>query len=108
MDLVKVAERAQLLAGERKVIEHGEHEILVLALDGCIYAVGNICTHDEVWLDDGTLHPDTCEIECPMHEGRFDLRTGQATHEPAETSLPTYSVRVEGENVLVEVPSATS
>jgi nitrite reductase/ring-hydroxylating ferredoxin subunit len=103
MDLVRVAERAELLAGARKVIEHGEHEVLVLALDERIYAVGNICTHDEVWLDDGTLHPDTCEIECPMHEGRFDLRTGTATHEPAEDPVPTYPVRIVGDEVFVEI-----
>ena len=104
MDLVKVASRAELLGGARKLIDHGEHEVLVLALGDRIYAIGNICTHDEVWLDDGTLHPDTCEIECPMHAGRFDLRTGAATHEPAETPLPSYAVRVEGDEVFVEIP----
>ncbi len=104
MDLVRVASRAELLGGERRVIEHGEHEVLVLALGDCIYAIGNICTHDEVWLDDGTLHPDSCEIECPMHEGRFDLRTGAATREPAETPVPSYPIRVEGDEVFVEIP----
>jgi nitrite reductase/ring-hydroxylating ferredoxin subunit len=104
MDLVKVADHSAVLAGQRTVVEHGDHEILVLAVGDCIYAVGNICTHDEVWLDDGTLHPDSCEIECPMHEGRFDLRTGAATHEPAEAPVPTYVVRVEDEEVFVEVP----
>jgi nitrite reductase/ring-hydroxylating ferredoxin subunit len=103
MDLVRVAQRAEILCGERRVIEHGEHEILVLALGDCIYAIGNICTHDEVWLDDGTLHPESCEIECPMHEGRFDLRTGAATHEPAERRLPTYPVRLDGDDVYVEI-----
>jgi nitrite reductase/ring-hydroxylating ferredoxin subunit len=103
MDLVRVAERAELEAGERKVVEHGEHEVLVLMLNDCIYAVGNICTHDEVWLDDGILHPDSCEIECPMHEGRFDLRTGDATHEPAERPVPTYPVRVVDGEVFVEI-----
>ena len=104
MDLVRVAERAELLAGERKVIEYGEHEILVLALNDCIYAIGNICSHDAVWLDDGVLHPESCEIECPMHEGRFDLRSGTATHEPAETPVPCYVVRVEGDEVFIEIP----
>lgn len=103
MDLVRVAERAELLGGARKVIEHGEHEILVLASGDCIYAVGNICTHDEVWLDNGILHPDSCEIECPMHEGRFDLRTGTATREPAENPVPTYPVRIVGDEVFIEI-----
>src|SRR6202161_2496696 len=101
MDLVRGAERAELLAGERRVIGHGEHEILVLAMNDCIYAVGNICTHDEVWLDDGILHPDSCEIEFPMHEGLFDLRTGAATLEPAERPVPTYVVRLEGDEIFI-------
>lgn len=104
MDLLKVAERAELEAGARKVVEHGGHEVLVLMSDDCIYAVGNICTHDEVWLDDGILHPDSCEIECPMHGGRFDLRSGEATHEPAEAPVPTYAIRIEGDEVFVEIP----
>jgi nitrite reductase/ring-hydroxylating ferredoxin subunit len=104
MDRVRVASRSELLAGKRKVIEHGEHEVLVIAVEDCIYAIGNICSHEEVWLDDGTLHAETCEIECPMHEGRFDLRTGAATHEPAQIPLPTYTVRIEGDAVFIEVP----
>ena len=103
--LVRVGSRAQIAdRGQRVVSEFGEHEILTLALDGQIYAIGNICTHDEVWLDDGTLHPGTCEIECPMHEGRFDLRTGEATHEPCERPVPVYKVVIDGDDVLVELP----
>ena len=97
---------AQLENGERFVAESGEHEILVLALGAEIFAIGNICSHEEVWLDDGDLHIETCEIECPMHEGRFNLRTGAATHEPAETPIPIYEVVINGEDVFVEVPPA--
>lgn len=104
MDLIRVAAREEILGGARKVIEHGEHEVLVLALDDDIYAIGNVCTHEDVWLDDGTLHAETCEIECPMHAGRFDLRTGAATHEPCEVAVPTYAVRIEGDDVFIEVP----
>jgi nitrite reductase/ring-hydroxylating ferredoxin subunit len=104
MPYVKVAERSKLVAGERVIHEERGHEVLVLALDDEIYAIGNVCTHDEVWLDDGTLHPESCEIECPMHAGRFDLRTGAATHEPAETPVPSYAVRVDGDDVLIDIP----
>ena len=81
----------------------GEHEILVLRLGSETYAISNICSHEQVWLDDGILHEATCEIECPMHDGRFDLRTGAATHEPAEMPIPTYAVEVEGDDVFVVV-----
>jgi nitrite reductase/ring-hydroxylating ferredoxin subunit len=105
--LLRAASRTQLSAdGDRIVVEEGEHEILLVVLGGTIHAIGNICTHDEIWLDDGTLHPESCEIECPMHEGRFDLRTGAATHEPCERPVPVYRVVTEGEDVFVEVPGA--
>ncbi len=38
-----------------------------------------------------------------MHEGRFDLHTGAATHEPAEDPVPTYPVRIVGDEVFVEI-----
>ncbi|HTX09651.1 MAG TPA: non-heme iron oxygenase ferredoxin subunit [Solirubrobacteraceae bacterium] len=105
MRFVRVADLRELAEGKRVVAELEEHEILVVSLAECVYAIGNICTHDEVWLDDGILHPETCEIECPMHEGRFDLRTGVATHEPAEDPVPSYPVRIEGDDVFVGIPS---
>lgn len=101
---VRVASLAELLEGKRVVTEIDEHEILVLAVGAAVYAVGNICTHEEVWLDDGDVHEATCELECPMHEGRFDLRTGAATNYPAEEPIPTYAVVVEGDDVLVAIP----
>jgi nitrite reductase/ring-hydroxylating ferredoxin subunit len=101
---VRVADLTALAAGARVVAEIDDHEILVLSFNECVYAVGNVCTHDQVWLDDGILHEDTCEIECPMHEGRFDLRTGAATHEPAEEPVPSYPVKVEGDDVFVGLP----
>jgi nitrite reductase/ring-hydroxylating ferredoxin subunit len=90
--------------GQRVVFEIDDHEILVVALNGRLFAIGNICTHDQIWLDDGDLHPETCEIECPMHEGRFDLRTGAATQLPCERPVPWYPVTVEGDDVLVDLP----
>jgi len=99
-----IGSRSEIEAGKRVVAEIEDHEILIVALGAEIYAIGNICTHDDVWLDDGTLHPETCEIECPMHEGRFDLRTGLATHEPAETPLPSYEVKFDGDQVLIGLP----
>jgi nitrite reductase/ring-hydroxylating ferredoxin subunit len=101
---VAVASLAELRERGRLVVEPEDHEILLLTLGPAIYAIGNICSHEQVWLDDGTLHEDTCEIECPMHEGRFDLRTGLATHEPCEVPVPSYPVRIDGDDVLVALP----
>ena len=66
------------------------------------YATGNICTHAEALLSDGML--DGCEIECPLHMGRFDIRTGEALTSPVEVDLPTYPVRVAGDRLEVCLP----
>jgi nitrite reductase/ring-hydroxylating ferredoxin subunit len=99
----RVASTAELADGALLAVDVDGLEILLARLGDTVFAVGNICTHDHVWLDEGDLHADTCEIECPMHEGRFDLRTGAATHEPCEEALPAYEVRIDGDDVLVAV-----
>ena len=79
----------------------GNEEILLAKVDGEYFALEDACTHAFGMLSDGDLHSDTCEVQCPIHEGRFDLRTGMATAEPAEEPVPAYEVRIEGENILV-------
>jgi nitrite reductase/ring-hydroxylating ferredoxin subunit len=101
---LRVGSLAEVRERERMVVEHGAHEILVVALGQEIFAIGNICSHAEVWLDEGDLHPETGEIECPMHEGRFDLRTGRATALPCERPVPSYAVTIVGNDVLVTLP----
>ncbi len=76
---------------------------LVLArVAGEFYAVDSVCTHNEGYLDEGSLSG--CEIICPLHSGKFDLRTGNATWGPVFDPLTTYEVRVEGDDVLVGPP----
>ena len=89
--------------GELSAVDVGEEEVLVVRLGDAVYAVRNLCSHAEGWLDMGRLHRESCEVECPLHEGRFDLRTGAPTHEPCTEPIPSYPVRVEGGNVLVAV-----
>jgi 3-phenylpropionate/trans-cinnamate dioxygenase ferredoxin subunit len=66
-----------------------------------IYAVANVCTHDDGPLGAGTL--DGHQIECPRHGARFDVRTGDVTSLPAIVPVPTFAVKVEGEDVWVDV-----
>jgi nitrite reductase/ring-hydroxylating ferredoxin subunit len=102
--LVRVAALSELPPGGMLAVDVGELEILLARIGDTVLAIGNVCSHDQVWLDAGTLHEASCEVECPMHEGRFDLRTGAPTHEPCEVPVPSYPVRVEGDDILLEVP----
>jgi 3-phenylpropionate/trans-cinnamate dioxygenase ferredoxin subunit len=78
----------------------GGEEICVFNHRGSIGAVGNVCTHAEFLLSDGTLRNDGT-VECAWHGARFDCRSGRVCRGPAEEPLPVYEVRVERGRVLV-------
>jgi 3-phenylpropionate/trans-cinnamate dioxygenase ferredoxin subunit len=69
--------------------------------DGQIYAIDDVCTHDGGSLDQGELQGYT--IECPRHGARFDVRTGRVVALPAIVPVDTFPVKVEGDDVLVDV-----
>lgn len=96
-----VATTDELQSGERIVVEIGHHVIGVFNVDGQYYAIRDVCTHDDGPLADGELIG--CEIECPRHGARFDLRDGSVTAPPAVRPVPIYPVRVEGDEIQVEV-----
>ena len=75
-------------------------EILLCHADGNIYAIEDICTHDGAPLDQGQL--EGCRITCARHGAQFDVRTGEVLALPAVIPLPTYTVRVQGDDVFVD------
>lgn len=97
---VKVARAADIAPGEKKIVEVDGVLVVVVNLDGRFFAVEDVCTHDGGPLGEGRL--DGCELICPRHGARFDVRTGAATRLPAVEPVPTYKVRVEDGDVLVE------
>ncbi len=74
-------------------------ELAFYSVEGEVFATDNICTHGQARLCEGFLLGH--EIECPLHQGRFDVRSGQATCEPAEEAVRAYPVRIEGGRVYV-------
>jgi len=65
------------------------------------FATDGLCTHEQVHLEDGLVMDYI--IECPMHNGRFDYRTGEAKGAPACVNLKTYPVKVEDGGVFIEI-----
>ncbi len=90
--------------GEMVGLEIGEARIVLYNVDGTYFATDNICTHAFALLSDGWLEDGV--IECPLHAGRFDVRSGEAIAEPAECSLRTYAVRVADGTVEVLLGAA--
>lgn len=79
----------------------GETPVALYKLDGRIYATHGICTHALALLADGWVEDGT--IECPLHQGRFDIRTGAALCAPVTKDVATYAVRVDGTAILVDL-----
>ena len=69
--------------------------------DGEFFVIDDICTHDGGPLDQGSLQG--FNIECPRHGAKFDIRTGRVTALPAIIPIGTYDVKVEGDDVLVDI-----
>ncbi|MCW5655276.1 non-heme iron oxygenase ferredoxin subunit [Hydrogenophaga sp.] len=76
-------------------------ELALYTVDGEVYATDNLCTHGNARLCDGFL--DGHEIECPLHQGKFDVRDGRPACDPVTEALRTYPVRIEGTRVFVQV-----
>ncbi len=85
--------------GTQRVAVAG-HDVLLCNVDGAIYAIEDVCTHDGGALDAGEL--EGCRIMCPRHGAYFDVTTGRALTLPAILPLPTYAVRLEGNDIFVD------
>jgi 3-phenylpropionate/trans-cinnamate dioxygenase ferredoxin subunit len=66
------------------------------------YAIGDTCSHAEFSLSEGDVWSDEREIECPKHGAMFSLRTGEPLTLPATRPVPTFAVRIEGDDVVLE------
>jgi len=100
--MTPVATLADFAASDGIAVAVEGREVALWLVGGAVFATDNRCTHGDARLCDGFLEGH--EIECPHHQGRFDIRTGAATCAPADKALQTYPVRLDGENVLLSIP----
>ena len=82
-------------------IDVGGKSFALYLVEGEVYVTDNICTHGNARLCDGFLEGH--EIECPLHQGKFDIRNGKAMCAPLTEDVKTYPVKIEGARVFVEV-----
>ena len=87
--------------GEMFSLDLGNKKILLSNMNGKILATDRICTHAEADLSTGILTDSG--LTCPLHLSVFDLDTGKPQNPPAEDSLQIYKIKLEDNNVLVEV-----
>ncbi|MSO90988.1 MAG: non-heme iron oxygenase ferredoxin subunit [Acetobacteraceae bacterium] len=102
-DWVRVAAAADVAEGSVLGVRVGERDVAVYHLPGGDFrASDNVCTHEYALLSDGWLEGGS--IECPLHAGRFDVRTGKAMCAPVERGLEMFEVKIEGDAVMVKLP----
>lgn len=97
-----------------KAEELGDNEVIGVVIEGQpialyrvggrLYATHNICTHEHALLSDGYIEEDC--IECPLHQARFHIPSGEARSAPATEPVKTYPVKQDGGQILVDVPEA--
>jgi len=99
----RVAALSELSEGDAFPVKLGDRLIALYQLDGKVYAIDDVCTHEFAQLSQGFVEGG--EIECPLHQARFDIRTGRCLAPPATEDLQSYAVRIEGNDVYVNVPA---
>ncbi len=98
----RIAAVEELPSGERLYLEIDDQAIVVFNIAGNLYAIGDVCTHDDGPLGDGQV--EGFEITCPRHGARFDIRTGKALAFPAVIDTPAYPVRIVDNQIEIGIP----
>jgi len=98
---IKVAAVSDVPEGGTLAVEADKELVCLYNLGGRIYATDDICTHEEASLADGFIEGDC--IECPLHQARFHIPTGEVRAPPADANLRVFPVNVEGNDILVGV-----
>lgn len=97
----KVAQAGDVAEGAVIEVEVGNQQIALYRVDGELFATDNICTHAYACLHEGYLEGHT--IECPLHQGIFDIRSGEPLEGPVDEALRTFPIKTEGDDVLIEL-----
>lgn len=87
--------------GEVVRVDLADKNLAVYHLNGQVYCTDNVCSHGNALLSDGFL--EGFEIECPFHQGRFDIRDGRVTCEPATKAIKSYPITVTNGRVFVDL-----
>ncbi len=98
---IDVAAEADLFEGSGIAVQAQSYDVALFSIDGEVFATDNICSHGHAKLCDGYV--ERHEVECPFHQGRFDVRTGAATCAPATEPVKSWPVKIEGGRVYLQL-----
>jgi len=93
---------SEITPSEPKQVAINDLELSVHNVGGAFFAIGDICTHAFARLSFGLINDSV--ITCPLHQAKFDIRTGKVLEGPADEDLDSYLVKVEDGKLYVGVP----
>ena len=100
-DFIRVAAVGDIADPGKELFEVADRLVVVFHVDGQFYCLDDVCTHDGGPLGDGELVG--CEIACPRHGAKFDIRDGSAKTMPATEGTASHEVKVDGDDILVKI-----
>ena len=93
-----------LKPGTARQVSVGEHRIAVVRIDDDVYAIGDVCSHQDISLSVGDVLCEDRAIECWKHGSAFSLETGDPESLPATKPVPVYEARVVDGQIEVVIP----
>ena len=103
MKLVKLCDAAEVATGAMVPVDvEGFPPLAVYNVAGVFYVTSNVCTHNVAMLTDGYLDGDI--VECPLHGGCFNVKTGEAAHFPCVEPLQTFEAQLRDGAIFIEAP----
>ncbi|MHB8681637.1 MAG: non-heme iron oxygenase ferredoxin subunit [Acidimicrobiales bacterium] len=103
-EVIRLCARDDMAPDTTRGFDVPGHRVALVRIGDDFYALGDTCSHEDYSLSEGQVFPEECELECWKHGSTFDLRTGEPRSLPATKPVPVYEVRVEGDDVLLELP----
>ena len=101
MAFTRLGKVADIPEGDGKMFDLGDRWIGVFKVDGELFAVDDICSHQEAFLHEGMMEGHS--IECDAHGARFDIRSGNVEQGPAVLPIDTYCIKIVGDEFEVDL-----
>jgi 3-phenylpropionate/trans-cinnamate dioxygenase ferredoxin subunit len=102
LSFLEIASETELPNGQRLFVEIEGLPIVIFNIAGQLFAIGDVCSHDNGPLGDGMV--DGNLVVCPRHGAEFDIRTGKAETLPAVVDIPAYPVRMVNGKIEIGIP----
>lgn len=103
--MTRICPLSQLAPGDAMRLETRPPIALFHTEEGELFAIDYTCTHQDASLADGYV--EGCEVECPLHASKFDLRTGKVDAPPAKLAVRVHSVEVRDGDIYLQESDET-